>query len=234
MSIAPAVPREMTDSNDPPAGAGMNVADLRRSATGRTLDRSDLDPDPLVQFESWFREACDGEILDPNAMTLMTVDAKQRPAGRTVLLKYFDPRGFAFFTNRSSAKAAHIAGNPNVALLFFWRDHGRQISIRGVAEPISKTETLRYFVSRPRGSQIGAWVSAQSNVISSRALLESKFDEMKRKFADGDVPLPSFWGGYRVVPDEYEFWQGRRNRLHDRFLYSRQDDGHWLIERLAP
>ena len=224
----------MTESNGPPEPIGMNVADLRRSATGRRLDRSDLDPDPLRQFEAWFREACDGEILDPNAVTLMTVDAENRPAGRTVLLKYFDERGFAFFTNRSSVKAIHIAANPNVALLFFWREHGRQVSIRGIAETMPKAETLRYFVSRPRGSQIGAWVSAQSSIISSRSLLESKFEEMKRKFADGDVPLPSFWSGYRVVPAEYEFWQGRQNRLHDRFSYVQQDDGGWRIARLAP
>ena len=153
---------------------------------------------------------------------------------RTVLLKYFDERGFTFFTNQSSNKAKQIAGNPHVALLFFWPGFARQVAIRGTASKMPATETMRYFVSRPRGSQIGAWVSAQSSVISSRALLEAKFDEMKRKFSNKEVPLPSFWGGYRVVPSEFEFWQGRQNRLHDRFRYRQRDDGGWDIERLAP
>ena len=139
-----------------------------------------------------------------------------------------------FFTNLESSKAAHIEMNPEVALLFFWRELGRQVSIRGIATRISTGETLKYFATRPRGSQIGAWVSSQSSVISSRSLLEAKFEELKRKFSDKEVPLPSFWGGYRVVPAEIEFWQGRTNRLHDRFLYRQQDDAAWTIERLAP
>ena len=212
----------------------MNVGGLRRSGTGFALDREDLDDDPIVQFEAWFRYACDTVPMDPNAMTISTVDSQGRPSSRTVLLKSFDDDGFVFYTNYESRKAADIAANPNVSLLFFWSEAARQVKIRGVAEKISAKESLAYFLSRPRGSQIGAWVSAQSSVISSRALLESKFQEIKRKFKDKDVTLPSFWGGYRIVPDQIEFWQGRRNRLHDRFEYTKQDDGSWTIERLAP
>ena len=214
--------------------AGMDVSDLRRSATGAGLEREDLDADPIVQFERWFSDACGPDRMDPNAMTLSTVDADNRPASRTVLLKYFDDRGFVFFTNLESRKASHIAANANVALLFFWRELGRQISIRGTAAKIPSAETLKYFATRPRGSQIGAWVSSQSSIISTRSLLEAKFEELKQKFRDGDVPLPSFWGGYRVAPVQIEFWQGRENRLHDRFLYTRQDNDRWRIDRLAP
>ena len=213
---------------------GMDVAALRRSATGFALDREDLNDDPIVQFEDWFRYACESVPLGPNAVTLSTVDSEQRPSSRTVLLKSFDERGFVFYTNYESKKAVHIENNPNVSLLFFWSDAARQVKIRGKAEKIPTGESLAYFLSRPRGSQIGAWVSAQSSVISSRSMLESKFQEVKKKFRDRDISLPSFWGGYRVVPEEIEFWQGRRNRLHDRFLFTKQDDGTWKIERLAP
>ena len=213
---------------------GMNVAGLRRSATGFALDREDLDDDPIVQFEEWVQYACETVAMDPNAVYLSTVDKQNRPSSRTVLLKSFDENGFVFYTNYESNKAKDIEGNPNVAMLFFWSDTARQIRIRGRAERMSAAETLKYFVSRPRGSQIGAWVSAQSSVISSRSLLEMKFQELKTKYKNKKVPLPSFWGGYRVVPEVIEFWQGRRNRLHDRFQYTRQNDGSWLIERLAP
>jgi pyridoxamine 5'-phosphate oxidase len=213
---------------------GMNVSDLRRSLTPASLEREDLDDDPVVQFESWFRDACDADYVDPNALSLATVDEAGRPSSRTVLLKYFDDRGFVFFTNLESAKAVHIDKNANVALLFFWRELGRQVSIRGTAARIPTRETLKYFATRPRGSQIGAWVSAQSSVISSRSLLEAKFAELKRSFSDKEVPLPSFWGGYRVAPVEIEFWQGRKNRLHDRFLYKLQESGDWSVDRLAP
>lgn len=212
----------------------MNVAALRRSATGFALDREDLDDDPVVQFEGWFKYACETVALDPNAVALSTVDGEGRPSCRTVLLKSFDENGFVFYTNYESNKARHIEVNPNVSMLFFWSDSARQVRIRGRAERMSAAETLKYFVSRPRGSQIGAWVSAQSSVISSRSLLETKFQEIKTKFKNKEVPLPSFWGGYRVVPEVFEFWQGRRNRLHDRFQYTRQNDGSWAIERLAP
>jgi len=213
---------------------GMDVSSLRRSATGLTLDGASLDRDPIKQFESWFRQSCATDTLEPNAMTLTTVDKLHRPTCRTVLLKYFDEKGFVFFTNQTSNKAIQIAGNANVALLFFWPILGRQISIRGTALQISTQETLRYFITRPRGSQVGAWVSAQSSVISSRSILEAKFEEMKRKFANKEVPLPSSWGGYRVIPREIEFWQGRQDRLHDRFLYTDAGDGVWTLERLSP
>lgn len=213
---------------------GMNVSSLRRSATGFALDREDLKDDPIVQFEEWFQYACETVAMDPNAVSLSTVDSENRPTSRTVLLKSFDEKGFVFYTNYESNKARQIEANPNVAMLFFWSDAARQVRIRGRAERMSAAETLKYFASRPRGSQIGAWVSAQSSVISSRSLLESKFQEMKTKFKNKEVPLPSFWGGYRVVPEVIEFWQGRRNRLHDRFQYTRQNDSSWAIERLAP
>lgn len=220
---------------DPDRGRqGMDVSDLRRSATGQKLERQDLDNDPIRQFEDWFVYACENVETDPNAVSISTVDSLNRPSSRTVLLKYFDERGFVFFTNYQSKKAADIDANPNVSLLFFWADAARQIKIRGTAAKISASETLKYFVSRPRGSQIGAWVSAQSSVISSRSLLENEFQKLKTRFANKEVPVPSFWGGYRVVPDQIEFWQGRRDRLHDRFQYSRQADGGWHIERLAP
>ena len=211
----------------------MNVSGLRRSATGFVLDREDLADDPVVQFEDWFRHACDTVPMDPNAVSISTVDSENRPSSRTVLLKYFDEDGFVFFTNFDSKKAIHIDTNPNVALLFFWSDAARQVKIRGKAERIPTKETLKYFMSRPRGSQIGAWVSAQSSVITSRSLLESKFQEMKQKFSNKEIPLPSFWGGYRVVPARVEFWHGRRSRLHDRLRYTKTDAG-WQIERLAP
>jgi len=217
-----------------PAHHGMDVGALRRSATGHALERDDLDDDPIVQFEEWFGVACEAMPLDPNAMTLSTVDADARPSSRTVLLKSFDAAGFVFYTNYDSKKAAHIATNPNVSLLFFWSPLARQVKIQGVAEKVPAKESLAYFLSRPRGSQIGAWVSAQSSVISSRSLLEAKYQEIKDKFRNKEVPLPSFWGGYRVVPDRVEFWQGRSNRLHDRFQYTKQEDGSWTIERLAP
>jgi pyridoxamine 5'-phosphate oxidase len=223
-----------SDDKKDPQSQGMNVAGLRRSATGFVLDREDLNDDPFVQFEDWFRHACDTVPMDPNAVSLSTIDADNRPASRTVLLKSFDADGFVFFTNYSSRKATDIDTNPNVAMLFFWSDAARQVKIRGRAERIPAKETLKYFISRPRGSQIGAWVSAQSSIISSRSILENKFQEVKQKFANKEVPLPSFWGGYRVVPVEIEFWQGRRNRLHDRFVYLRQDDDSWHIERLSP
>lgn len=216
------------------SASGMDVSELRRSVTGLSLRRKDLLDDPVRQFEYWFREACESDRPDPNAMSLATVDAEQRPACRTVLLKYFDSRGFVFFTNLSSNKSQQIQGNSNVALLFFWPDLGRQVCVRGTAERVSTQETLRYFATRPRGSQIGAWVSSQSSIISSRSLLEAKVEEMKRKFANKEIPVPSFWGGFRVIPAEYEFWQGHADRLHDRFLYSRCGTENWSIERLAP
>ena len=211
----------------------MDVSQLRRSQVRDVLHRSDLDQSPFGQFENWFRDACDSPDLDPNAMALATVDEHGGAHNRTVLLKYFDDSGFVFFTNFASKKAEHIDANDSVALLFFWRDLGRQVIIRGTAEKVPTRESLKYFATRPRGSQLGAWVSHQSSLVSSRSLLEAKFEEIKQKFANKEVPLPSFWGGYRVRPTEFEFWQGKSQRLHDRFQYKRKKEG-WQIDRLSP
>lgn len=211
----------------------MDIGDMRRDFESDGLDRGDLNPDPVQQFEHWFNDARTAGILEPNAMSLATSDRDGRPDIRTVLLKYFDDQGFVFYTNYGSRKAAELAENPNAALLFPWLGLNRQVIVQGSVEKVSKAESLRYFASRPRGSRIGAWVSEQSQVITSRGLLEQKVAEIKRKFGDGEVPLPSFWGGYRVTPRRIEFWQGRPSRLHDRFEYLRQDDG-WIIQRLQP
>jgi pyridoxamine 5'-phosphate oxidase len=209
-----------------------DVAALRRNYTRDGLRRVDLDPDPVGQFRKWFGEAVAAELVEPNAMVLATTDGK-RPSTRTVLLKAYDERGFVFFTNYESRKGREIAADAHVSLLFPWYPLERQVGIIGMAERTSAAESLAYFTSRPHGSRLGAWVSQQSTVITSRKLLEMKWEEMKRKFAEGEIPLPSFWGGFRVVPSEVEFWQGRENRLHDRFRYTRSGDG-WGIERLAP
>ena len=194
----------------------------------------ELESDPIVQFEKWFREAWDENYPMPHAMSLATASAEGLPTVRTVLLKRYDPRGFVFFTNYGSRKAKQISDNPQAALLFPWVRLGRQVTVAGRVEKISKSESVQYFLSRPRGSQLSAWASAQSTVISSRAILESAFATVKRRFADGEVPLPDFWGGYRVDPDSIEFWQNRKDRLHDRFLYNRGENGAWRIDRLTP
>jgi pyridoxamine 5'-phosphate oxidase len=213
----------------------MDISILRKEYLKDGLRRSDLPAAPVALFTKWFQQAMEAGLVEPNAMTLATVDPVGRPSQRTVLLKYFDQEGFVFFTNYESRKAAHMAANPQVSLLFPWLALERQIIVQGRAEKISTAESLRYFLSRPRDSQLGAWVSRQSSVISSRSVLEMKLAELKRKFSTGDVPLPSFWGGFRVVPEQIEFWQGGAGRLHDRFLYTRvPPDADWTIERLAP
>jgi pyridoxamine 5'-phosphate oxidase len=211
----------------------MDISDLRNEYSGAPLRRGDLDPDPVQQFGRWFGQAREVAQPEVNACALATAGLDGRPTARTVLLKYFDRDGFVFFTNLESRKAREIAENPAVAMLFFWQTLERQVCVRGRAARISATEALRYFARRPRDSQLGAWVSEQSAVITSRSVLEMKMDELKRKFSAGEVPLPSFWGGYRVRPEEIEFWQGRASRLHDRFRYRLVDDT-WIIERLAP
>ena len=211
----------------------MDLTFMRQGYQNEGLTKEQLSPDPFLQFEAWFSEANNSEPI-PNAMSLATVSRSGAPMLRTVLLKLFDENGFVFFTNYKSKKADQIAENPNVATLFNWVALERQVSIIGVAEKIDTSESLKYFLSRPRGSQLGAWVSDQKSVLSSRKILEMKLDEIKRKFAKGKIPLPEFWGGYRIKPDSFEFWQGRPNRLHDRFLYSKSDNESWCIERLAP
>lgn len=211
----------------------MNISDLRKDYRREALSRKLLQPDPLDQFKAWFEQARKAEIPEPNAMILATVGKDNRPSTRTVLLKQLDPRGLVFFTNFQSRKAKQIEENPFVSAQFLWLELERQVAITGKAEKISTAESLAYFVTRPIGSRIGAWTSNQSSVIRSRSLLEAKLSEMKRKFADGEVPLPSFWGGFRIVPETWEFWQGRQSRLHDRFLYS-QVEGNWQTERLQP
>ncbi len=206
---------------------------MRRDFESEGLDRDHLDADPFRQFEHWFNDARRANILEPNAMSLATAGGDGLPDLRTVLLKYFDSDGFVFYTNYGSRKAKELAENPKAALLFPWIGLNRQVTVQGRVEKVSKAESLKYFASRPRGSQIGAWVSEQSRVISSRGLLEQKVAEIKRRFGDGEIPLPSFWGGYRVIPQRIEFWQGRPSRLHDRFEYLRGEHG-WDIQRLQP
>ena len=206
---------------------------LRTLWMSQGLMRDTLNPDPIKQFESWYSQAIDSGIAEPNAMTLATTDADCQPCVRTVLLKFYDAAGFVFYTNYESAKAQQLAVNNKVGLLFPWVALGRQVKITGHAEKVPTAESMKYFASRPRGSQIGAWASTQSQVISSRSLLDAKVDEIKHKFAEGEIPLPSFWGGYRVTPLEMEFWQARECRLHDRFVYVKNATG-WAIERRAP
>jgi len=211
----------------------MDISDYRREYTQTGLSRKTLLTSPISQFELWFKQACEVDIVDANAMTLATVSATGQPSVRTVLLKTFDQTGFIFFTNYNSQKAQQIAENPQVALLFPWTELERQIEITGYAEKISTAESRAYFSSRPKGSQLGAWVSRQSDVIQSRYVLEQQWQTMQQKFQQGKIPFPDFWGGYRVVPEKIEFWQGRVNRLHDRFEYRRNKDD-WTVERLAP
>jgi pyridoxamine 5'-phosphate oxidase len=212
----------------------MKIEVPRHDYTQGELHLRDLSANPFEQFAKWFGEACDANVVEANAMSLATTGADGWPAVRTVLLKSYDESGFVFYTNLESRKARQMAENPKVSLLFPWLALQRQVIVSGTVEKVSTAETLQYFMMRPRGSQIGAWVSRQSSVLSSRAVLEMEWEQMLRKFATGRVPVPSWWGGYRVVARDMEFWQGRANRLHDRFLYKRQAQGAWIIERLAP
>jgi pyridoxamine 5'-phosphate oxidase len=212
----------------------MDIHKLRQEYTQAELRRKDLQADPFKQFELWFQQACHAELQEPNAMVLATASTTGEPSVRTVLLKYFDSQGFVFFTNYESRKARQISQNPQVSLLFLWLPLQRQVQITGRAEKVSTAESLSYFVTRPRGSQLGAWCSQQSSIISSQQLMSMQFEQMQQKFANREIPLPPFWGGYRVVPYRFEFWQGRPNRLHDRFQYLQQTDQSWEIQRLSP
>ncbi len=213
----------------------MDLSHQRQEYAHDPIDIDALEPCPVRQFGLWFQEADANRMHEPNAMILSTVGTDQFPTQRTVLLKYFDESGFVFFTNYTSRKAAQISSNKNVSLLFPWYALQRQVEINGTAEKVSSSESIKYFALRPRGSQLGAWVSSQSSIVSSRSILHTKLAEIKEKFATGSVPMPSFWGGFRVRPKRMEFWQGGVNRLHDRIQYCLLEDGDtWQRTRLAP
>jgi pyridoxamine 5'-phosphate oxidase len=212
----------------------MNPADIRRNYSAGTLERASLDADPIRQFQNWFdravAERSSGEV---NAMVLATADKDGRPSARTVLLKGVDERGFIFYTNYDSRKGRELAENPNAALTFYWPGSERQVCVAGTVSKISAKESEIYFKSRPRGGQLAAWASNQSDIVADRATLDKKWDEMDAKFPK-NIPLPPNWGGYVLKPERIEFWQGRVNRLHDRFCYTRQPDNSWKLERLSP
>ena len=211
----------------------LNLQDMRQDYKKAELSEESVDESPFVQFEKWFGDAQKSQLLEPNSMVLATCGSDGLPNLRAVLLKIFDERGFVFFTNYHSNKAREIEENPNVAAEFLWLDLERQVRVHGRCEKISTAESLSYFLKRSRESQIGAWVSDQSKIISSRKMLMMQIEKMKAKFQSGDVPLPDFWGGYRILPQSIEFWQGRESRLHDRILYTKEGE-NWKISRLAP
>lgn len=235
----------------------MSIADIRREYNLTSLRRSDLDADPLAQFNKWFQQSTGtrrsgrvrkflirlyksllmmtgAEATEVNAATLATADKDGRPSARIVLLKGLDERGFIFFTNYDSHKGRELAENPHAALVFYWVEQERQVCIAGEVARIARTESEAYFKTRPRGSRVAAWASHQSEVVESRAVLEERWEDMNRKFPGEDVPMPPYWGGYVLSPKRVEFWQGCPNRLHDRFRYSKQPDNSWQIERLSP
>jgi pyridoxamine 5'-phosphate oxidase len=212
----------------------MSLADLRKDYSLAGLAEKDLAKDPFRQFEKWFQEAEAAKIPEPNAMTLATATREGRPSARTVLLKGLDGRGFVFYSNYESRKGREIAANPQVTLLFPWIAIERQVIIEGVLAKVAREESEAYFHSRPRASQLGAWVAQQSSIIAGRAVLEDAMKALEKKYAGQEVPTPANWGGWRVAPETVEFWQGRRSRLHDRLRYRRGKDGEWTVERLAP
>lgn len=212
----------------------MDIDHIRREYLHGGLTRENLKDDPIDQFQFWLQQAVDAQVQDPTAMSIATVSADGQPSQRIVLLKGCDERGFVFYTNQESRKAQEIAGNNKVSLHFAWLELDRQVKICGTAEKVSAKESLKYFLSRPKESQLAAWASEQSRPVSSRQLLEQQFARMKQKFHEGEIPLPSFWGGYRVKPHQIEFWQGGAMRLHDRFQFTLQPDGGWEVRRLAP
>ncbi|MBW4578188.1 MAG: pyridoxamine 5'-phosphate oxidase [Tildeniella nuda ZEHNDER 1965/U140] len=209
------------------------LADLRHNYTLEQLNETDVDPDPIKQFQRWLDQAIAAELPEPNAMTLATATSNGIPSARIVLLKGLDERGFAFYTNYESRKGQELTENPQAVLVFLWTVLERQVRIEGRVETVAAAETEAYFQSRPLESRLGAWASNQSRVIASREVLEQRFAELKAMYADEKVPRPPHWGGYRVIPHQIEFWQGRTSRLHDRLRYRLEQD-NWLLERLAP
>ena len=213
----------------------LSLADVREDYRMGTFDEVNCETNPIVQFEAWFREAQMAESKEPNAMTLATVDPDGRPSARIVLLKEVSDAGFVFYTNYTSPKARNLETNPWCALTFYWSASERQVRVEGQAVRVDRQQSEMYFRSRPRGSRLGAWASYQSQPISERTALESKLAELEAQYAGiDDIPVPEFWGGFRVVPERIEFWQGRPNRLHDRILYRRNGEDRWIIERLSP
>jgi len=212
----------------------MSIADIRREYARARLDETHVSPDPVVEFDRWFTQAREAKALEPNAMTLATATREGAPSARIVLLKGYDERGFVFFTDYRSRKGTELEQNPQASLVFFWPELERQVRIIGTVERTSAQESEAYFRTRPRGSRLGAWVSHQSRVVPSRAQLESGLRQVKERFPTDDVPLPPHWGGYRLRPQEVEFWQGREDRLHDRIRYLRKKGGGWQLERLSP
>ena len=209
------------------------IQDIRKSYTAGELRREDLNADPITQFGAWLQAALDADLPEPTAMSLATVNEKGQPSARVVLLKGVDARGFRFYSSYESRKGAELRANPKAALVFYWHALERQVRIEGSVQKLSREESRAYFKSRPHGSQLGAWASQQSRVIEGREGLEARLGELEEMYKEGEVPLPDFWGGYLVLPDALEFWQGRPNRLHDRFRYTRHGDT-WEIMRLSP
>ncbi len=206
---------------------------MKSTNANNELNETSVDKDPFIQFTKWYESILNSKLNEPTAMMLSTADANGNPSARIVLLKEIDDSGFVFYTNYGSRKGKDLKENPKAALTFFWDELRRQIRIEGSIEKISRETSKEYFSSRPRESQIGAWVSAQSSVISNRDILENKFDELDEKFGNEEIPLPDFWGGYKLIPNYFEFWQGRDNRLHDRIYYKKEND-EWKIFRIAP
>lgn len=212
----------------------ISVADLRKEYTFQGLNEADAEPNPFVQFKIWFEQALNAQLPEPNAMTIATASLDGKPSARLVLLKDYDERGFVFYTNYDSDKGQQLLQNPWGAIAFWWAELERQVRITGRVEQVSAAEADEYFNSRPKSSQLGAWASHQSQVIPNREVLEQRLQQLKEEYENKAVMRPPHWGGFRVIPNQIEFWQGRPSRLHDRLLYHRDEDGNWLMQRLSP